>query len=426
MTLKEHRIAQIVLPGLIGNILAWYDFALYGYFAAIISPLFFPSTDIVFSLMATFAVFAVGFFMRPLGAILFGHLGDRYGRKNALTVAILWMAIPTALMGCLPTHAQIGVWAGIFLTVLRLLQGLAVGGEFTGSIVYICEHAPAKRRGFLGSLVMSSAFAGLVLGSGAAALTSTYFANTQWETFAWRVPFWAGLVLGGVGIYLRIKMPESPIFTSMVRFSQSSERPVPHAFQRNWRKMCVAAGIIALPSLAFYLSFVYLTTHLAVYLAYPLSEALKINTLTMSLIMLIIPFCGHLSDRFGRKTMMRTGAIGFIMLSYPAYLLLAQSNFMAIFIAQLCFAVLVALSYAAVPAALVEYFPAQIRSTGLSVPYNLANAIFGGTAPFIATFCIYLTGKVLSPSYVLIFGAMITLLSLRFLPETRGRAIDAN
>lgn len=410
---------RIAGPSLIGNVLEWYDFALYGYFAPVISPLFFPADNPFLSLITTFAVFAIGFLMRPLGAAIFGYYGDRYGRKNALAAAILLMAIPTTLIGCLPTHQQIGISAGLLLTLFRLLQGLAVGGEFTGSIVYIIEHAAANRRGFYGSLAMASAFTGLVLGSGVAALVGFVAGDTDYETWVWRIPFLLSILLGAVGLYLRIGMPESPVFEAMKERQQLSKAPVTETFKKHYRKMFSSIILVGLPSMGFYLSFVYLTTFMTVYLKVDLDYALLINTLSMMMIMLIIPLFGLLSDKLGRKAVMRMGAIGFICLSLPAYYLLIRGDYFSIFAAQLIFALLVSMSYSAIPAFLVERFPASVRYTGISIPYNLANAIFGGTAPLVATSLIHYSKNFYSPAfYLMTLGAVVFFMLLRITHHT--------
>lgn len=419
-TLNPGRyIRQVTLPGLLGNVLEWYDFALYGYFAAIISPLFFPSNDPIISLITTFAVFAVGFIMRPLGALLFGYFGDRYGRKNSLAAAILLMAIPTTLMGLLPTYATWGITASLLLTLLRLLQGLAVGGEFTGSIVYLIEHAPSHQRGFYGSLAMSSAFLGLLLGSGVAALTGFISNDPEFHSWVWRIPFLISILLGVIGLYLRLSMPESPYFKKLQIEQRNESKPIHYTFKRYYGKMLCAIALVALPSLAFYLSFVYLVTYFQVYRGISQALALEINTLAMVAILFVIPVLGWLSDRLGRKPIIMSGALGFLILSYFTYHLIWWPHPIYIFMAQFIFAILVSASYAAIPAWLCESFPTEVRYTALSFPYNLANAIFGGTAPLVATTLIRVTHNKYVPGLYLMGVALMTLIVASFTRETK-------
>lgn len=413
---------KLIIPGIIGNVLEWYDFSLYGYFAPIIAKLFFPTSNQFLSLLATFGVFAIGFLMRPLGAIIFGYYGDRAGRKKTLAVAVILMAIPTTLIGLLPTHEHIGVLAGILLTVCRLLQGLAVGGEFSGSIVYITEHAPANRRGVYGSWAMFSAFTGLLLGSGVSAMTSLLPTDAL-NMWGWRIPFLMGLLLGVVGLYLRLRMPETPNFLALLANRQILDNPINQSFKVALLPMVMAAGLVFLPAMGFYLLFVYLSSYMTTVLHVPLRTALTINTISMLGIILVIPWVGLLSDHIGRKPVLYLGAIGFIIFSYPLFLLLQQANFASILIAQTCFAILVCFAYAAIPATLVELVATNIRYTAMSFPYNFSNAVFGGTAPLIATYLIAKTGNPLSPSFYLIFAGVVMLLFVFSLKESYQKSL---
>lgn len=401
----NNNIYRIVIPGLIGNVLEWYDFALYGYFASIISPMFFPAKDLTISTIATFAVFAIGFIMRPLGALLFGYFGDKYGRKNSLSAAILLMAIPTTLIGCLPSYQKIGVSAPLFLILFRLLQGLAVGGEFTGSIVYIIEHSPKKSRAFYGSLAMSSAFVGLLLGSLAALFVHRYFPHSE---HAWRVPFLLSLFLGGVGLYLRLGMPESPVFEKFIKQSKAVSLPFIEIFKTHWRTIIKAICLVMLPSCGFYTSFVYLPNYIKRYLGMDIEKALLANTLTMLVLIFFIPVCGLFADRYGRRRVLLTGAFGFMVLMLPGYYFLGYMTTYHLYLSLVIFALLVALSYSTIPVVLVEMFPTSVRFTGMSFPYNVANAAFGGTAPLVSSALIHQTGSLYAPAFYLSGLALIT------------------
>lgn len=415
---------KLIIPGVIGNILEWYDFSLYGYFAPIIAKLFFPMNNKLTSLLATFGVFAIGFLMRPLGAVVFGHFGDRLGRKKTLAMAVILMAVPTTLIGLLPTHAQIGVTAGILLTLCRLLQGLAVGGEFSGSIVYIIEQASPNRRGVYGSWAMFSAFTGLLLGSAVAALMGSILSSDALHVWGWRIPFIIGIVLGGVGLYLRLRMPETPYFLELQKKGQTVNHPFVQAFHKAPMSMLKALGIVFLPAMSFYLLFVYLSSYMTEFLKLPLETALLINTISMVVIIAVIPLVGLLSDNIGRKPVLLIGAIAFIIFSHPLFLLLNNATFASVLTAQICFAALVAFAYAAVPATLVELFKTNVRYTALSLPYNLANAIFGGTAPLVATYLIAKTKNPLAPSFYLIFAGIIMFLVVLMTKESYKKSLE--
>ncbi|OCH99099.1 hypothetical protein A8135_08720 [Legionella jamestowniensis] len=402
-------LQRIVIPGLLGNVLEWYDFALYGYFAATLTPLFFPAQNKNLALVLTFTVFAIGFLMRPLGAIFFGYIGDRFGRKKALSYAIILMAIPTTLIGMLPDYSQIGTIAPSLLIVCRLLQGLAVGGEFTGSMVYLLEHAPVAKRGFYGSLAMSSAFGGLLLGSAAATIVGLFAVS-----WAWRIPFLLSITLGALGLYLRLHMPESPVFEVLKKNQQLTVNPLKEVVRNHFLLMLKATALVILPSTGFYLSFLYLTTYLNHFLTVALPYAMLVNTLTLSLLILVCPAIGVLADKIGKRHILMVGAASFIILSVPLYLLLQEKNITAILLCQMVFACMVALSYSPIPAILLELFPIAFRYTGLSLSYNLANALFGGTSAAVATSLIHVTGILLMPAFYLVLIATVTFLTLLF------------
>ncbi len=411
MNQQSKSIAGIVLPGLLGNILEWYDFALYGYFAHIISPLFFPNDNKLLSLITTFAVFAIGFIMRPVGALLFGMMGDRYGRKQSLSIAILLMAIPTTLIGCLPSYQTIGIAAPLLLLLMRLLQGLAVGGEFTGSMVYIIEHTNPAKRCFYSAIVMSSAFVGLLFGSMMALLVEQFNQNSP---NLWRVPFLLSFILGFIGLYLRLGMPESPEFKSLQTNGQIEANPI-KTLLTNY-KYNIALGFMAvmLPSAGFYLSFLYLANFLHTFLAVDIQRAFLINSLAMLVIIIGLPLIGLLADKVGKLVMLYVGAIGFLMCSIPLFALIINGDSIALIIAEIIFAGLVAISYSSIPAFLVQLFPPQVRYTGISLPYNLANALIGGTIPLVSTALIYYTGSYYAPAIYLSVIALISLLALKY------------
>lgn len=400
---------KCIIPGIIGNILEWYDFSLYGYLAPIFAKLFFPATDYISSLLATFSVFAAGFLMRPLGAALFGYYGDKYGRKKSLAVAIVLMAIPTTIIGMLPTYASIGIFASVSLTLCRLLQGLAVGGEFSGSIIYITEHSPTDRRGFYGSWAMFSAMTGLLLGSAVGATINRLPAHAL-ESWGFRVPFVIGLLLGVIGLYLRLYMPETPPFLAAQKNDQVLKNPILESLKVAMTPMLKVAGLMFLPSMSFYLLFVYMPSYMAVFMHISLRNALSINTLSMLTIIVLIPWVGLLSDLIGRKPVLYVGATGFLLFSYPLFQLLQQNNFESILFAQECFAILVCFAYAAIPATLLELIETPLRYTAMSFPYNVSSAIFGGTAPLVATYLIAKFNCLLMPSYYLVVASIIMML----------------
>ena len=397
------------MAGSIGNVLEWYDFALYGYFAPVIAALFFPGKSELAALISTFGIFAVGFFARPVGAVLFGHLGDTVGRKTALIWSVMLMAVPTCLLGLLPTHDEIGIGAPILLTVLRILQGLSVGGEFTGSMTFLVEHARPEERGYAGSWSEFSAQIGILLGSGVGALLTSTLSHEDLYAWGWRVPFVLGVLVGGVGFYLRTGIEESPEFEQIKLGGAVSRFPLRDVLVFRRRELAQAVGIIVLYAVSFYLAFVYLITYLSSVLTVPLNQAMIGNTIGLAVFTFLVPIMGAVSDRIGRRTPMIWGAAGLAILSYPLFMLLGHQTIPFLLMAQLLFAVLIAAYVGPMCATVVELFPPQGRYTGISIAYNLALALFGGTAPLVATYLIGKTGSLVAPSYYLMFCALLSL-----------------
>jgi MFS transporter, MHS family, proline/betaine transporter len=412
---------RTLLAGAVGNVLEWYDFALYGYFAPVFAALFFPSNSPAVSLISVFGVFAVGFLARPLGAMLFGYWGDTLGRRNALAWAILLMAVPTFLVGLLPTYESIGVIAPIALTCCRFLQGLSVGGEFTGSATFLVEHAPASQRGYVGSWAGFSAQIGALLGSAVGALIASNLADDTLHQWGWRIPFMLGGLIAVVGWYVRTGVPESPAFETIRQAGELATSPVRDVFTTQRLAVAKVGGLVWLHGVAFYLLYVYLTTYLTTVTQVPLATVLVMNTGCMALLALLIPLTGAWSDRIGQIPLLITGAAGIALLAYPCFLWLTSNHLPRMIAAQVLLTLLVACYMGPFFATVAELFPTSQRYTGLSVGYNMGAALFGGTAPLVATFFIEWSGNVLAPAFYLSVCAMVSLAILLTL-RNRGSA----
>lgn len=418
ITIYNKNLIRTIAAGAIGNVLEWYDFALYGYLAPIIADLFFPSDNPAISLIKTFGVFAAGFFMRPLGSLVFGHIGDKYGRKQALALSILVMAIATTLIGLLPTYHQIGIWAAVLLTILRLFQGLSVGGEYTTSVSFLVEHAPPNRRGLIGSFGLFGAVLGILLGSAVGAVLTGFLSHDALYSYGWRIAFLVGIPLGLLGFYIRRKIEETPGFKEIEEAEEIAKFPLLETLKTAPKEFLKTVGLSTLQAVSFYVLFVYLTTYYAKILGIPFSKALTINTISMVVLVLFIPVMSFLSDLVGRKKILTFSILSVILLSYPLFKMIATGDITKIIIAHMTFAFITSGFMGTVPTVLVEMFPTKIRNTAYSVGYNLALALFGGTAPLVVTYLIKETGDILAPAYYLIAASIVAFLIAISLEET--------
>jgi MHS family proline/betaine transporter-like MFS transporter len=341
--------------------------------------------------------------------MLFGYWGDTLGRRNALAWSILLMAIPTCLVGLLPTYETMGALAPIALTLCRFLQGLSVGGEFTGSATFLVEHAAASQRGYIGSWAGFSAQIGALLGSGVGALIASSLTEEALHQWGWRIPFVMGSLIAVVGWYVRTSVPESPAFESVRRAGGLASAPVRDVFVSHRLAVAKVVGLVWLHGVAFYLLYVYLTTYLVTVTTVPLATVLSLNTVCMTLLALSIPLMGAWSDRIGQTPLLMTGSAGLALLSYPSFLWLTSNSLPHMIAAQVLLTLLVACYMGPFFAAIADLFPTPQRYTGISVGYNIGAALFGGTAPLIATLLIEWSGNVLAPAFYLSFCATVSL-----------------
>lgn len=413
----DRKNIRKIIAGTVGNTLEWYDFAVYGYLAPIIAHQFFPSGSPTVSLIATFGVFAAGFLMRPIGSLLLGHIADRAGRRQALLISVALMAIPTSLIALLPTYDSIGILAPILLTLLRLLQGMSVGGEYTGSSVYLYEIAPKHLRSFTVSWTMVGAVFGILLGSGVAAIATGMVPADDLNSWGWRVPFAFGLLLGVSGFMIRsgtradeTDLPPSP--------REPVRVPVRHVMQHHKPALFRTIACNVLNGVGFYLTFVYLTTYLVDYSKLTESRALTINTGVMVVFMLLLPALGYLADRIGWRRLLLIGSGGIAVLGYPAFWLLHHPDPAMVILGQCSLALVLACYLAPLLGAMISQFPAEVRVTGYSIGYNIPLALFGGTSPLVATFLIHETSLQLAPAIYLTAAGILAFLVVIFMPSS--------
>jgi MHS family proline/betaine transporter-like MFS transporter len=415
---EESSYQRAITAGVIGNVLEWYDFGVYGYLVPTISALFFSAGDPTVSLLLTFAVFGVGFVMRPVGSIVFGIYGDRYGRRKALSVVIFIMAISTFVLGLLPTYAQVGIAAPILLVVVRLFQGLSTGGEFGGSSAYIVEYAPQHRRGFCGSFQLVGTAGGFLLGSLTAALLNASLSQVDRLAWGWRLPFLFGIAVGFVGIYMRWRVSDTPKFTEIEAQGTTSTAPLADALLRHPRETLLAFASTLHNTVAYYIALIYMTNYMVTVGKLPQGTALWISTGSLALMITLLPGLGALSDRIGRRPLMLFSCAAFILLGVPFFVMASSGSLgltiLALVLMMVCYA-----PYAATCASfLTEIIPTRVRYTSMSVGYNCAVAIFGGFAPFIAAWLISVTGSPLAPAYYVIAAAVVSFVVIWRMPET--------
>lgn len=408
-----HLPLRLIAAGTVGNIMEWYDFAVYGYFAATIGQHFFPSDDATTSLIAAFGVFAAGFLMRPLGGVVFGHIGDKVGRKAALTMSVLAMAIPTFLIGILPGYATLGPAAAVLLVILRMIQGLSVGGEYTTSIIFLVESADRKHQGFAGSWSGFGAIGGILLGSAVGALVTLSFSQQAVHDWAWRLPFLAGLFVGLAGLYVRRHIPEVHAPTKQER----RRSPVWEALRSEWPTILRLGLLNVINGVGFYIAFVFLVTYMQTIGGLREAAALEINTVNMLALLAIFPLAGWLSDRIGRKPLLITGIGGLLVFSWPLFWALHHPSVSWNLVGQLGFAVFIGLYGGALPVTMVEITPRHVRCSAIAIGYNLCVGVLGGTAPLVATWLIQRTHDDLAPAYYVMGAALISLVVAVLLPE---------
>jgi len=388
---KIPKVRRVAFAGAIGNVMEWYDFAVYAYMAPIISSLFFPSDNSFTSLMATYGAFAAGYLSRPLGGVVFGHIGDKVGRKRVLILSVLLMGTATFAIGLLPDTTQIGPMAAVALVLLRIFQGFSVGGEYTGSTTFVIEHAPVNQRAFYSSWILAGSAGGFLLGSGVATLLTNLVTDAVLHGWAWRIPFLFGALIGLVALFLRRHLEETPAPTDEQPIERS---PVIIAFRDHWGDMLRVMGLALSVNVGFYMMFVYALSYLTERMHVSTAHAMDINTFCM-VILTVLPLpIAMLADRIGRKPILLTGAIGIIVLSWPLFWFMHHHNLVMVFIGQVGFAILFSWIYAANPAAQAEILSRRVRVSVLSIAYNVCLAVFGGTTPLVAAYLVQRTATI--------------------------------
>lgn len=404
----------------IGNFMEWFDFAIYGYFAAIIGAQFFPSGDPTAEMLSSLAVFAVGFISRPFGALILGPIGDKFGRKTVLIITVLGMGTITALIGMIPSYATIGIAAPIIIVILRLAQGAFAGSEWTSAAAYIGESAPAHRRAVYASVVTGTAGLAFLVGTVTAAVLTGVMTEASLDSWGWRLPFLASLVMAVIAIYIRRKLVDTPVFEELER-KRASNTLEPTSKGSKAKAFVLTLAFAGIFGVSLYYLITYMNNFLSESAGMERLDALIVCGVVMVLYVAFNPLVGVLTDKFGRRPILFTGLVGLIIWSVPTFLLMTTGNMWLAGIGMTGFAFFVACTAVVNNVLLVEVFPASIRATGSAIGYNVAYAALAGPGPLIAASLVASTGVLVSPAFYVIIVAVIALAILApLLKETKG------
>ncbi|WP_251076632.1 glycine betaine/L-proline transporter ProP [Streptomyces sp. NBC_01525] len=417
MTVVEPAmVKRAVSAAALGNAMEWFDFGVYSYIAVTLGKVFFPSGNPTAQLLSTFGAFAAAFLVRPIGGMVFGPLGDRIGRQKVLAVTMIMMAAGTFCIGLIPSYASIGVGAPILLLVARLVQGFSTGGEYGGASTFIAEYAPDKKRGFLGSWLEFGTLAGYVGGAGLVTLMTALLSTEDLLSWGWRIPFLIAGPMGIIGLYLRMRLEETPAFALLEQEARTKEKERREAEKRvsvremifgQWRSMLLCVGLVLVFNVTDYMLLSYMPSYLTSELKYDETHGLLVVLAVMVVMMCVQPFAGRLSDRFGRRPVMAAGCAGFLLLSVPALLLIRQGSLLAIALGMSALGLLLVCFTSTMPSALPALFPTKVRYGSLSIGFNISVSLFGGTTPLVVTALIGATGDRMMPAYYMMAAAVI-------------------
>jgi metabolite-proton symporter len=415
----QSSVRRVILASLVGTSLEWYDFFIYGTAAALVfNKLFFPSFEPLVGTLLAFTTYAVGFIARPLGGVVFGHYGDKLGRKNVLVVTLLLMGIATFLIGVLPTYAAIGVWAPILLVLLRFVQGLGLGGEWGGAVLMTLESGQANRRGLNASWPQVGVPIGLLLANGILSLMGAVTSDTAFLSWGWRVPFLLSGLLVVVGLWIRLTIAESPLFQAVEADDTRARAPIVEVVRRYPKQILLAIGARVGVDVAFYTFVLFITTYIATYLGLPRNYALNAVLIAAACQVLLIPWFGRLSDRYGRRPVYLFGAVGAAIWVFAFFPLLDTGRFALITLATVIALFFHAAMYGPQAAFIAEMFPTKVRYSGASMGYQLAGILGGALAPIISVALLDRYDTSLAVSLYVVVVLAVTVVCVLAAPES--------
>ncbi|MDQ0092991.1 MFS transporter [Paeniglutamicibacter psychrophenolicus] len=416
----QKSLRKSVAAGSIGVLVHWFDWAVYAYMASIIAGVFFPAQDRTAGLLAVFAVFAISFGVRPLGAILFGYLGDRFGRKRTLSMVIISMSVATLSIGLLPGYDSIGLWAPALLLTARMVQGLAAGGEFGSAAAFLAEASPAKHRGFGVSWLEVGSLLGFLAASLTVLVLNSTLGPDAVAEWGWRIPFILTGPLGLIGFYIRNKVEDTPEFKALKELEHVAQSPLKEVFSNNWRQLLQTSGIEIMMNVTFYIILVYLLTYQEEFIGMSVETAALLSTVASITALILVPLFGALSDRIGRKPLMLASGALMVICSYPLFKLMQVDEPWAGMASTIGLGIILAIVLGVHAVTVAELFPTRTRQTGLSIAYSVTAAIFVGTVPLVLTWVISATGNIMAPAFYMILVGLLGLVTLLTMKETKG------
>lgn len=426
--IEQRTRVRALVASAIGSTVEWYDYFLYGTMAGIVfGPLFFPSESREVSLMLSLTSFALAFLVRPIGGIIFSHIGDRIGRKKTLIITLSLMGGSTTLIGLLPTHQQIGIWAPVLLTLLRLVQGLSLGGEWGGGVLLAVEYAPPGRRGFYGAVPQVGALAGLALGSLAASAATAIFSEEAFESFGWRIPFLLSVILIVIGLWIRSRVGETPSFAKVKAEEKEVKVPIVETLKYHWRPVLITIGAKFVETSTFFIFATFTISYAVETLGFSSTAALNAVLIAAVAGIPMMLYFGSLSDRIGRKRLYIIGAVAMFVYAIPYFWLLSfQTNLLLVVALLVGFSVIWATYGSILGTLFAESFSPNVRYTGVSLGYQVGAALVGGPAPLIATALLVAYDDNYVPVGIFIMAcAVVSLVAMSFFRERSAEDLDA-
>ncbi|MGY0490368.1 MFS transporter [Streptomyces sp. WG-D5] len=427
---EEPVVRRAVKAAMLGNAMEWFDFGIYSYMAVTLGKVFFPSGNPTAQTLASFGAFAAAFLLRPVGGFVFGPLGDRIGRKKVLSLTMMMMALGTFGIGLVPSYAAIGIWAPILLLVFRVIQGFSTGGEYGGAATFIAEYAPDRKRGFFGSYLEFGTLAGYVGAAGLVTILTTVLDDGAMSSWGWRVPFLVAGPLGLIGMYMRLKLEDTPAYQELEREQErGADRPkfrFGPFFRDHWRALLLCMVLVAAYDIADYGLLSYMPTYLTDELKYGSTAGLVAIVVVMIVLMCLVHPLGALSDRVGRKPVLLTGMAGFVVLTVPAFLLLRTGGHVAIYAGLLLLGLCLLTFLATMSAVLPALFPTEVRYSALAISFNVAGSLFGGTTPLVMEGLTSATGNNLMPALYIMVAAVAGAIAVLFVKETARQPLEGS